>query len=445
MTAKVELTLNGKREIYNGNPSARLLDVLRDEFNLTGTKCGCKEGECGACSVLVNNRLINSCLVAMGSLSGASIITIEGYSETDRFAALDTAYASVSAVQCGFCIPGMMIASESVLLANPHPTEEQIRTGISGNICRCTGYNSIVKAIGIAANSGTFNTADNFKSPDTALYQSTRFDMAPLTLRDALKLRKNPSLKPYSGGTDVMVAGDCNEIDYLFLGNIPEMRQITADDEYIRFGAACTFTEAIENDLTPAILREACLQIAAPAIRNAGSLGGNIANGSAKADSALIFMVTDSVLRLVSEDNERLLPIKDFYQGKGKTALAQDELIVEILMPKKGISNYYYKKVGARNALAISRTSFAGILDVEDGVIKNCATAFGAVIDVIIRFTDIDSMLKGKTLDEARCLKTAYLNAYDQAIQPRRGRVSIEYRKDICMNLLNDFLEINNI
>ena len=150
----IKFTLNGEATEYAGDPAARLLDVLRDDLHLTGTKCGCREGECGACAVIVDGRLINSCLTAMGSIEGATVTTIEGYSKTARFAALDKAYESVSAVQCGFCIPGMILASECLLAANPHPTEEEIRVGISGNLCRCTGYNSIVNAIGIAAAQG---------------------------------------------------------------------------------------------------------------------------------------------------------------------------------------------------------------------------------------------------------------------------------------------------
>jgi len=445
MAVDIRFDLNGNETIYTGNPSERLLDVLRDSYGLTGTKCGCKEGECGACAVLISNRLVNSCLVAMGSISNKCVVTIEGYSKTERFSALDNAYASVSAVQCGFCIPGMMMASEGLLASNPDPTEEEIRIGISGNICRCTGYNSIVKAIDIAAKDYKNAKKENTASSGIGSQKSKPYEFAPTTLAEALKFRKITSLIPYSGGTDLMVPPTCRESEYLFINNILEMRNITSDEVFIRIGAACTFTEVIENPLTPAILKEACQQIAAPAIRNAGTVGGNIANGSAKADSALIFMVTDSLLRLVSTDGERTLPIKEFYCGKGKTVLADDELILEILIPKKGIDNYYYKKVGARNALAISRTSFAGILDIDDGIIVDCATAFGAVCDVIIRYNEIDNKLIGKTLEEARCLKNEYLKAYDEAIQPRRGRVGIEYRKDICMNLLRDFLESNGI
>ena len=147
-------TLNGKKTCYAGNAAERLLDVLRGHYHLTGVKCACKEGECGACSVLMDGQLVNSCMVAMGAANGSSITTIEGFRETERFKVLDDAFASVSAVQCGYCIPGMVLAAECILAKNPHPTEEDIRVGISGNLCRCTGYNSIVNAIAIAAKEG---------------------------------------------------------------------------------------------------------------------------------------------------------------------------------------------------------------------------------------------------------------------------------------------------
>ncbi len=150
----IKFILNGKEVSYAGSAADRLLDVLRDTYRCTSVKCGCKEGECGACSVIMDGKLMNSCCVAMGAVQGSTIITLEGYRETERFAVLDKAFAEVSAVQCGFCIPGMVMAAECILSANPNPTEEDIRTGISGNLCRCTGYNAIVTAISNAAKEG---------------------------------------------------------------------------------------------------------------------------------------------------------------------------------------------------------------------------------------------------------------------------------------------------
>lgn len=150
----INFLLNGEKTSYDGSAADRLLDVLRDTFRMTSVKCGCREGECGACSVLMNGMLINSCCVAMGAVEGSNIVTLEGFRETERFAVLNRAFAATSAVQCGFCIPGMVLASEALLNRIPHPTVSQIREGLSGNLCRCTGYNAIVNAIHIAAKEG---------------------------------------------------------------------------------------------------------------------------------------------------------------------------------------------------------------------------------------------------------------------------------------------------
>ena len=147
MNTGIEFTLNGEKVYSAAKGNERLLDILRDEFLLKGVKCGCKEGECGACSVILDGELANSCMVAIGSIEGSEVITIEGYRETPQFKVLDEAYADFAAVQCGFCIPGMILASECILRKHPQPTDGEVREGISGNLCRCTGYNAIVDAV----------------------------------------------------------------------------------------------------------------------------------------------------------------------------------------------------------------------------------------------------------------------------------------------------------
>jgi len=151
---EIRFILNGREVAYGGSAADRLLDVLRNEYRCTSVKCGCKEGECGACSVLIDGVLMNSCCVAMGAVEGARVVTMEGYRETERFAALERAFGELSAVQCGFCIPGMVLAAEALLSQNPHPSEDEIREGLSGNLCRCTGYNAIVNAVNNAAKEG---------------------------------------------------------------------------------------------------------------------------------------------------------------------------------------------------------------------------------------------------------------------------------------------------
>lgn len=154
MENQIQFNLNGKKVSTSRPAGSRLLDVLRDEFNLKGVKCGCGEGECGACSVLLNGKLVNSCMVAVGRIKDQSVVTIEGYSQGERFKVVAKAYDEAGAVQCGFCTPGMVMATEALLSENPNPSEEEIREGLSGNLCRCTGYNMIVDAVKRAAKEG---------------------------------------------------------------------------------------------------------------------------------------------------------------------------------------------------------------------------------------------------------------------------------------------------
>lgn len=150
----IEFTLNGSKTTLNIDGTARLLDCLREELGLTGPKEGCGEGECGACAVLIDGRIANSCLVPVGNVQNKEVLTIEGFSTSERYKLLEKCFEESGGVQCGFCTPGMMIAAESLLNQNPSPTEEEIREGISGNLCRCTGYNMIVEAIQLAAKRG---------------------------------------------------------------------------------------------------------------------------------------------------------------------------------------------------------------------------------------------------------------------------------------------------
>lgn len=151
---KIKFILNHKEVIHDTNPNRRLLDVIRDDFNLTGPKEGCGEGECGACAVLLNGEIVNSCSVPVANVDGDEILTIEGFSETPQYEVIKNAFSEAGAVQCGFCTPGMIIATQSLLSVNPHPSDEEIKIGLSGNLCRCTGYNLIIKAVKIAAAKG---------------------------------------------------------------------------------------------------------------------------------------------------------------------------------------------------------------------------------------------------------------------------------------------------
>ncbi len=144
---RITVTVNGTNYHVTTQSNNTLADVLREDLGLLGTKIGCNKGECGACTVIMNGRAVASCLVLAGQANGAVITTIEGLAANGGLSALEQAFVDEGAVQCGFCTPGMVMASEALLIENPDPTEAEIATALEGNLCRCTGYRKIVSAV----------------------------------------------------------------------------------------------------------------------------------------------------------------------------------------------------------------------------------------------------------------------------------------------------------
>jgi len=147
----ISFSLNGNKISTDVPGNMRLLDLLRDKLGLAGTKEGCGKGECGACSVIVNGKIVNSCLILACQINDAEIITIEGLENDGQLDNLQQAFIDAGAVQCGFCIPGMILAAKALLMNNPNPSDEEIKKGLSGNLCRCTGYAKIIEAVKNAA------------------------------------------------------------------------------------------------------------------------------------------------------------------------------------------------------------------------------------------------------------------------------------------------------
>src|ERR671929_1011621 len=146
-TQAVQFKVNGETRNLEAFPMARLLDVLREQLQLTGTKEGCGEGECGACTVVIDGQIVNSCLVPVAQVNGAEITTIEGVAQNDQLHAVQQAFIQHGGAQCGICTPGMVLAAVDLLKRNPEPTENDIRNGLAGNLCRCTGYMKIFESV----------------------------------------------------------------------------------------------------------------------------------------------------------------------------------------------------------------------------------------------------------------------------------------------------------
>ena len=153
--------VNGARRRVQAYPMARLLDVLREQMHLTGTKEGCGEGECGACAVLMNGAIVNSCLVPAADADGSEIRTIEGVASGDQLSAVQSAFLECGGAQCGICTPGMVIAAVALLARHPHPGDAEIREGLAGNLCRCTGYQKIFASVVRACESSYWKTPGN--------------------------------------------------------------------------------------------------------------------------------------------------------------------------------------------------------------------------------------------------------------------------------------------
>lgn len=144
---KIELIVNKKNIKMDVDPTTRLIDFLRDDLNLTGVKEGCSEGECGACTVILDGVAVTSCTILVGQVNGSEIITIEGLEQSGELDVIQKSFIENGAIQCGFCTPGMILSCKALLMKNPNPSEEEIKRAIEGNLCRCTGYNKIVKAV----------------------------------------------------------------------------------------------------------------------------------------------------------------------------------------------------------------------------------------------------------------------------------------------------------
>ena len=149
--ATVTMTVNGVLRTASVPPETTLLRLLRDEFQLTGAKLGCDVGDCGACTVIVDGKSVNSCLMLAGQASGREILTIEGLATVDRLHPIQKVFEDLGALQCGFCGPGVIMSAKALLDENPKPTVQEIRDGLAGNLCRCTGYTKMIEAIQLAA------------------------------------------------------------------------------------------------------------------------------------------------------------------------------------------------------------------------------------------------------------------------------------------------------
>lgn len=446
----IELTVNGELRSADVEPMTRLIDIIRNDLRLTGTKEGCGEGECGACSVIMDGRLVTSCLVPAIQAAGSSITTIEGIGTPERPSDLQVIFNEEGAIHCGFCTPGMIVAAHSLLERNPEPNDDEIRRELSGNICRCTGYGSICGAVARAASEGyghRIEPAANLcksRSPVFTEDEAGRY-FAPKTLDEALRiLNDHPGLLILSGCTDILVdtrSGRTTADRAIDIFGIPELHRIyKGDDGYIHIGGSVTNDELdnspLINELLPA-LAYCARRCGGPAIQNRATVGGNLCTASGAGDLPVVLLAFDALVLLAGADGTTRMRTEDFVTGYRQTTLKPNQIVQEILipLPAPGSRQAFFKR-GSRKALTLSRVSLASYLELEQNRVRVLRFAAGSMSPIPRRLKRTEEALTGKTFDAALIERAGDLAA--EEISPRKQTA---YRKKITGNLVRRFFE----
>ncbi|MGG7146830.1 FAD binding domain-containing protein [Clostridium butyricum] len=269
----------------------------------------------------------------------------------------------------------------------------------------------------------------------------------PKTINAALQILNSENVIVYAGGTDLMVRYK-NETsllpmfdkNILYIGQIDELKKVYENNEEIVIGAGCTLASLLRNEHVPEILKKAIRGAASPAIRNMGTIGGNICNASPAGDTLPVLYSLNSRCSVISEGLERTINIEDFIYGPRRTVLEKNEMLKSITIPKENFNIVHYEKVGARKASAISKLSFAGLCNVEKGRVQNLRISFGAVGATVVRLKEAENLIIGRQINTLDKFIKEAIEIYDKNINPIDDqRSTAQYRKIVVMNLIKYF------
>jgi CO/xanthine dehydrogenase FAD-binding subunit len=264
----------------------------------------------------------------------------------------------------------------------------------------------------------------------------------PKDLKEAVFIKyNNIEARFYAGGTDFMVRHDsCEKL--IFLNQLKELKKVYNEDGYLHIGSGCTYEELLGDVNVPFLLKEAIKGIAAPAIRNIGTIGGNICNASPAGDTLPVLYALEAEVVLISITGERTIPIREFITGIRKLALLETELLKEIILPDKEFDITYYKKVGARKSQALSKISFAALANKSGNRVTDLRIAFGSIGITTVRVKALETKYNGLLTEEIKQRLGEILSDYSAYIKPIDDqRSTAAYRKKVCLNLLGDFID----
>ncbi|MEJ3654068.1 FAD binding domain-containing protein [Actinomycetes bacterium KLBMP 9759] len=386
------------------DPRSPLLDVLREELGLTGTKDGCGEGECGACTVLVDGDARMACLTPLGTLAGREVTTIEGLRGDPIGERLVAAFGAAGAVLCGFCSPGFVVAARAGIVAGDGSVLDMLR----GNLCRCTGYAAIVEAVTEVAEEHRDGYRDHHSGPEgrpVALDPDDPRFVVPATLSEACEALAR------LGGDALVVAGGTGRIapapgaTPVWIGGLPMLSRIEPWDEF-RIGAGVTWerlrTSGRIQRVLPA-LAEAAEAFGGPQVRNVATIGGNNALGSPGGDALPALAIHDASVELASTAGKRLVPL---VEAAGRRP---DELVTAVVLqhPRPDRLEFFVKVAPRKGRSVIDKVSVAFSAIREENRLLDVRIALGSAGPTVIRATAAEQLLTDSWVSAERIAAAA--------------------------------------
>ena len=414
MTAtSIGFTLNGRQVVLppGTSPTTSLLDWLRGAAGLTGTKEGCAEGDCGACTVVLEEASgartpVNACLTLLGQVHGRALRTVEGLRGADGAPhPIQRLLAESDGTQCGFCTPGI------VMTAWAHARSGgEVHEALAGNLCRCTGYRPILEAFARLADDGAMPPAQppagaaRFEAPGQVFH-------LPATLDELLALRAaHPEAWLLAGGTDLgLRVSDHRERPgaVICLLNVPDLQELRTAPAAVTVGAAVSYgrlLDLLRAEAGFAPFAGLLARLGSRQIRGLGTLGGNLGTASPIGDSLPPLLALDAEVTLASRRGQRRLRVEEFLLGYRRTALEPDEIVLAVTLPRPGPGPeelFACEKVSKRHDQDIATVGAALRLRLEGGRVALARLAFGGVGPVALRARRAEAALLGRSLDTA--------------------------------------------
>ncbi|MCD4833678.1 MAG: FAD binding domain-containing protein [Bacteroidales bacterium] len=447
----ITFILNNKLIQTENHPGTTLLDFIRYEMNLPGTKIGCREGDCGACTVLEgileNNKVkyksIVSCLTPIGNVHGKHIVTIEGINMKE-LTLVQNAFVDHAATQCGFCTPGFVMSLTGHSLSEKPSDKEKAIASISGNICRCTGYKSIEKA---AESISELLKIKDINNPIKWLVDNKHLPEYFLEIGKRLnEIEKNQFESTdneliIGGGTDLMVQKpeEIAETDINLFYNRKDLKGIRKEKESIIIGSASNASEIMKSSLMKEYfpdIKSHFKLISSEQIRNMGTIAGNFVNASPIGDLSIFFLALNADIILKESKTTRRLPLKDFFLDYKKLNLQKNEYIESVVIPiPKNRFYFNFEKVSKRTHLDIASVNTAIYLQLKNDMIEACTMSAGGVSAVPKYLSNTSTYLIGKKITNGTIIKANEI--IQEEISPISDvRGSAEYKRLLLRQLL---------